>query len=601
MPRLRTLRPTVGRATGRVSVALPDSTFAGDLERAAVFDGGIPDEARAALAPWVTLIEPEGIGPAEPELEDHGLAVTGALLFGPTAHGTALGTPLCSVDHVRVLDSASDEPGEAASYVVLDRIVKHLRDNAGKYALVNISLGPEMAIEDDEVSLWTSTLDTILAPGGIVASVATGNDGERDRPAGLHRIQPPSDGVNVLSVGAADRLDDGWNRAAYSSFGPGRSPGIVKPDGLAFGGDDASPFGIVNRFLGIDFWTGTSLAAPFALRSAAAVRAQLGDRLSPLAIRALLIHRASSLDGHDWREVGWGRFESSGRLTVTCDDDEAVIVYQGYLPTGEHLRLPVPMPTNRIVGAVTLSGTLLIASEVDAEHAASYTRSGLEVSFRPNSDRFNPSTSGKPPAHAKTRPFFSKNRLYGSGEAELRADGHKWEPCLRSKMTTNAETLKEPCFDIYYHTRQDGQRASRPEPIQYAFILGLKAPSNPTLYDDVVRSYARILEPLRPQVRLQDSGRAAFAVAVVAGPASRRPTGVSGSKAYQYRYVGPVSFGQPPEGHFIYVPRMGVTRVQIPRRRRARPAKRENEVGCRRQSSGTATSGLPIGEISSRP
>ena len=35
------------------------------------------------------------------------------------------------MDHVSVLDTASDEPGEAASYVVLDRIVKHLRDNAG--------------------------------------------------------------------------------------------------------------------------------------------------------------------------------------------------------------------------------------------------------------------------------------------------------------------------------------------------------------------------------------------------------------------------------------------------------------------------------------
>jgi hypothetical protein len=506
MPRLRTLRPVVGRATGRVRVTLPDPTFAEDLERAAVFDGGIPDDARADLAPWVTLIEPAGIGPAKPELEDHGLAVTGALLFGPAEHGAALATPLCSVDHVRVLDTASDTPGEAASYVVLDRIVTHLRDNAGKYALVNISLGPEMAIEDDEVSLWTSTLDTILAPGGIVASVATGNDGDLDRLAGLHRIQPPSDGVNVLSVGAADRMDDGWNRAGYSSFGPGRSPGLVKPDGLAFGGDDASPFGIVNRFLGIDSWTGTSLAAPFALRSAAAVRAQLGDRLTPLAIRALLIHRASSLDSHDWREVGWGRFESSGRLTVTCDDDEAVIVYQGHLPTGEHLRLPVPMPTTRVIGSVTLSATLVIASEVDAEHAASYTRSGLEVSFRPNSGRFNASSSGRAPAHAKTEPFFSAKRLYGKGEAELRADGHKWEPCLRSTRTAGAETLKEPCFDIYYHTRQDGKRASSPQPIQYAFILGLKAPSNPTLYDDVVRSYAQILVPLRPQMRLQIPG-----------------------------------------------------------------------------------------------
>lgn len=505
MPRLRPVRTPQGRAAGRARLALPDATASGDLERVVVFDGGIPKEVRGELAPWVTVIEPPGIGPADPEREEHGLAVTGALLFGPVHHESPLTTPVCAVDHVRVLDTASDDPGDAATYVVLDRIVNHLKNNPGKYRLANISLGPDGAVEDDDVSLWTSTLDALAADGDIVISVASGNDGSLDRDSGLHRIQPPADGVNVLSVGAADRVDLGWDRAYYSSFGPGRCPGIVKPDGLAFGGGDVTPFPCVSRQLGVDFVTGTSFAAPYALRSAAAVQRLLGRQLSPLAIRALLIHRAERPESLDWREVGWGRFSNDADFSITCNDDEAVVVYQGELPIGEHLRLLVPIPAGGISGPLTLRATLVIASEVDAEHAASYTRSGLEATFRPDRSKVRTYKSGRQSEHGASRAFFSSTRLYGRSEAELRSEAHKWELVRRGERKITSG-LNEPCFDVYYHTRADGRATADALPVRFAFILEMRAPGMANLYNEVVRSYARILEPLRPQLRLQLPG-----------------------------------------------------------------------------------------------
>ncbi len=501
MPSLRPFRPSILRSSTGYAVKLPDEGPVDKETRAAIFDGGLPIQTRGPLKPWVNLIEPSGIGKAEPDFEEHGLGVTTAFLFGPLAKGRPAGVPLCTVDHVRVLDEKTAVGTDPDYFDVLDRIIDHLDRNTGLYSLVNISLGPALAVDDDEVTLWTAALDKRFAHGGCVATVAAGNDGERDGAAGLNRIQPPADGVNVLSVGASDRTSAGWSRAAYSCVGPGRSPGMVKPDGVAFGGSDAEPFGVLTAKLTAGPETGTSYAAPYALRSAAGVRAQLGQRLSPLAIRALLIHRAED-DTHHRVDVGWGRFETDPLRLITCEDDEALVMFQGELPVGEHLRAPIPLPNTRLTGNVFVSATLVIAPEVDPEHPSAYTRSGLEVAFRPHSKKHGKRPDGKASQHAKTRAFFSNTLLYGASEGALREDGHKWEPCLRSHLKCRAASLSEPVFDIYYHHRASGMKATSPQPIPYALIVGVRAPKVLDLYDRVVRTYANVLLPIKPQTRI---------------------------------------------------------------------------------------------------
>jgi hypothetical protein len=60
----------------------------------------------------------------------------------------------------------------------------------------------------------------------------------------------------------------------------------------------------------------------------------------------------------------------------------------------------------------------------------------------------------------------------------------------------------EPCFDIYYHHRESGMKATDPKPISYAFVVSIKAPMVADLYDRVVRAYANVLVPLKPQIRI---------------------------------------------------------------------------------------------------
>jgi hypothetical protein len=500
MPSLRPVQPTFIRGFAAKGVVLPDADATGGA-KAVIFDGGLP--TKHALTRWARAIDPPGIGAPVPSLQHHGLAVTGALLFGHL-DGNAI-APFCTVDHVRVLDDRSGKDADLEIIDALDRIVAHLLDHADDYRYLNLSLGPALAIDDDEVTVWTATMDDLLSRLNLVATAAVGNDGELDATSGLNRLQPPSDGVNILAVGACDSVGVSWKRAPYSCIGPGRSPGYMKPDGVEFGGSTNEPFlalssnGTGPQLIEV---VGTSLASPLALRTVAAVDAALDLTLTPLTLRALMIHRADRA-GHAAAEVGWGRFESDIAQMITCEDREAIVVFQGELPVGEHLRAPLPLPKGPLTGDITISSTLLIAPEVDPEHAAAYTRSGLEISFRPDSRKFHDYEDGRQSAHAKTKPFFSRKNMYGAAEMDAREDGHKWEPCRKNSKKYRSSSLHEPCFDIYYHHREGTTKAKDPQPIPYALIVGISASKMTDFYARVVRTYAHQLVQLRPKIQIQ--------------------------------------------------------------------------------------------------
>ena len=95
--------------------------------------------------------------------------------------------------------------------------------------------------------------------------MAVGNDGERDAETGLDRIQVPSGCVNAIGIGACDSTEADWQRAPYSSVGPDRSPGIIKPDLVGFVGMADRPFVVLSHELDprLAATAGTSFAAPY--------------------------------------------------------------------------------------------------------------------------------------------------------------------------------------------------------------------------------------------------------------------------------------------------------------------------------------------------
>jgi hypothetical protein len=500
MPTLRELRPvawpSVLRSIANFKVQFPDIDPINPELRVVVFDGGVP----TGILPEKVLRRKKSpnLATAVPSYQAHGLGVTSALLYGSLRHGASPPRPFASVDHYRVIDKDTKNDLQGHYFDVLNRIMNVLRQD--HFDFVNLSLGPDLPIEDDEVHVWTACLDEHFSHGTSLVTVAAGNTGEADWEAGNARIQAPADGVNVLSVGASDSDTEKWKRASYSSVGPGRSPGIVKPDILAFGGSAGHPFWVpdMGRPGYAEAIQGTSFASPSALRMAIGIRAFLGPVVQPIALKALLIHH-SDPSKFEQREVGWGRVPSEIENLITCPDGIAHVLYQGELEPARYLRARIPLPASGLSGKVTITATFCYATETDPQDPLNYTRAGLEIAFRPNKDKFARTYFGTS-KYAVTKPFFS-SRQYAT-EEELRRDAHKWEPCLKASKTFRASSLIDPVFDIHYIARIGGANDARAPRIPYALVLTVCVPHMADLYNKIAQRYRTQLQPLRPVIQI---------------------------------------------------------------------------------------------------
>ncbi|MFF4362839.1 S8 family peptidase [Streptomyces sp. NPDC001351] len=492
MPKLRAFHPVerATTATGLKAPALPNTEAVDPEVKMAVLDGGLPEDG--PMAPWARSYEAPGIGAAAGDYLDHGHNVTSAALFGPLVPGQTAPRPFGTVDHFRVVDQ--DPEDGLALYRTLDRVDTVLRENP--HELVNLSLGPDLPIEDDEIHPWTALLDSWLSDGKRLLTIAAGNNGALDQPSGNARIQVPSDSVNALSVGAADSTRPSWRRASYSALGPGRCPGMVKPDVLSFGGDHKEPFFFAAPYgqQAPPMSLGTSFAAPSALRMAAGIRAHFGPVLTPLALKALLVHCAEDNE-QDTSERGWGRLPTTLEDYVVCPPHTARVVYQGKLAPKQTVRMFLPLPESVTAGNVQITATYCIACPTDPRAPRNYTTSAFEPFFRPHMERLNP--SGNVP---KSEPFFQA-RDYMT-EQELRADAHKWETVKHKTAVFKADRLKRPAFDVRHVFRLDDLPSDTDPEVSYALVVTLKAPAVPDLYDQVVRTYAARLEILQPVIAI---------------------------------------------------------------------------------------------------
>lgn len=494
MPRLRELWPTNrshSAAATPFSADLPTEDALDPTIRVAVFDGGHPNIP--SMSKWVHRLKGDGVAEKVDEYTSHGCAVTSALLFGSLEKGKKPERPYARVDHYRVLDVNTEKEPQESLYPVLKRIVGVLERES--YDFVNFSIGPSLPIDDDDIHPWTAKIDPLLASGKTLASVAVGNGGDLDAALQLNRIQPPSDCVNALSIGASDGTHDGWARASYSSVGHGRCPGVIKPDGVVFGGSDKYPFWVVDaenpgQTMPI---TGTSFASPAALRAAIGVRAHLGPAMTPLALKALLIHKCECGEHHP-SEVGWGRLCTDVEEMVTCATGTAHVVYQGELDPKKFLRATIPMPEKSVDSMVTVTATICIATETDPQHPLTYTRSGLQIFFR--KDRFDVAPGKTNP---KSSGFFKSG--LGMPERLIRTDAHQWETVRHHSQRMRGKDLKNPCFDIHFNPREDGHDSSGTK-IPYAMIVSVHAPKVPDIFDQIFRRYRFQLAEMRPQIEL---------------------------------------------------------------------------------------------------
>ena len=339
-----TIRPLPGVTTRSRSWAQPPAIRQPEAAepKVAVFDGGL--HVMGANSPYSAVhssdLTPE---PATTGDMDHGTAVVGAAMFGLASAETGLRQPPCPVESLRVLPPPQI-PGDLASYWVLDRIAAAVRENG--FGIVNLSIGPELAMEDShEPDRWTSELDHLAWEHNVLFVVAAGNGGTQPQDLGLHRVQVPGDMVNGITVGACNAPPPNrpWNRADYSSMGPGRHGNRVQPTGVQFGGTADTPFEALRIDGSLVPTAGTSFAAPLVTHALA----ELATRLpvaTPSVLRSFAVHYA---DRHTrWRrhlnELGYGRFPFEFAPLLESGAHEVHVLFADEIDRHQSRGIPTP-------------------------------------------------------------------------------------------------------------------------------------------------------------------------------------------------------------------------------------------------------------------
>ena len=516
MPTMRPITIPLLRSTGQRAEP-PHSLQPVGTEPFAVFDGGVDTTGILQDCVVAELT-------AEPEVPDavrHGTAVTCAALYGLASPGVRLASPVAPVHHFRVVP-ASNARSNFYAYDVLDQIERVI--DSTPYRIVNLSLGPDVAVEDAaEPNRWTATLDRLAYEQDVLFVVAAGNNGHEDGTTGLNRVQVPADMANGLSVGAStSSTDNSWSRAGYSAIGPGRAGNRVQPNGVQFGGAEPpdEPFLALGADASLYETMGTSFATPVVTRSLLDLGYRLNDRWQNAAtLRAFAVHFAERHPDADAAiEVGHGRLAADYAPVLACRRNEVHLLYQDRMERGEVLAVALPLPPSITSGNVRVRMSLAFIAPTEPSQPLEYTQATIEPVFRPHADRFRFTARGKRPqivdVHADSQKASEllaagyslggqpvSRSLPGSQgpEVELR-DGGKWDTLRTFDLTMRASSLREPRIDLTYLARRSGRLESAAPPLDIALLVTIAASERTHLYEKV-RATFPVLVPITAEIQ----------------------------------------------------------------------------------------------------
>ena len=437
-----------------------------------VLDGGI-DTSNALLAGHAEEDTSLSVAtPPDDECVAHGTAVAGAVLHRELNDLKAkdqLADPPVSVVSFRMFPTS--DPLDVDLYECVDAIEKIVPARSD-IKFYNVSFGPHGPIQDDPVSRFTYVLDHLSCKHNVSFCVAVGNDGNV---AGEERVQAPADMVHGLGIGAYTRNGVAVKHAEYSSRGPGRECGKLKPDVASFGGCENSPMHLVSTEPGkkVLQW-GTSFAAPPATRLTALAGSAF-DSSSPLLGRALVVHTAKHPDGKPDVKLGNGAIADSLDAVLDCSSKRVTVVFQGEIKPAEFVQLPVPWPGDAALpGMVSVEWTVAALAPVSAMHPSDYTSCCIEDTLYPDGQLFSFSEPVPPGEKGKSRVLHlvndsseiasltaagwkqstwpkseSGNTKVGLDEVERRKIDLKWESVVRRKLRKRGENFDQPILLLH--------------------------------------------------------------------------------------------------------------------------------------------------------
>lgn len=524
MPELRQ-QPNVGEIRWRLE-EVPGVPQA-DGRRIALFDGGVHLDV-AGLEQWVREIPLTDEAPLTGP-QDHGTAVTSAALFGPLQEAGAIPVPHTPVDHFRVWPPPPDVRRDAELFWVLERIEETIA--GGDYRVAVITLAPQLTIEDGEPHAWTAVLDRLALDHDVLFVVAAGNNGELE--GGLNRLLVPADLINGLSVGSCSELDGLAFRDPYSCVGPGRPGAMTAPTGVQFGGNfDDDAFGALTSGGEVAAHEGTSLAAPAVARACAELDALLDHSASANLLRTMAVHHAERPDpgnqgkaaGSTPADVGYGRLPASFRPLLEHDESTVTIVYDGLVKRRQRIALEIPIPDDVFAASETrifdVRWTLGFFAPVEPAHPVDYSSAGIQVYFRPHTEKFTLYNGDKQPVgvvnklvptdqariayeesrggYLSERPVSSEKTGFAPEVVQRHIHG-KWEGVVRMDRSMQGRSLYKPCVDFHMLIRDGGDLVRHAEDLSYVLIVSAHSRAGVNIYDRT-KAAATLLTPLTVSV-----------------------------------------------------------------------------------------------------
>ncbi len=462
-----------------------------------------------------------------PFFVQHGTQVTGAVLYGALnnyTNGQSLPEPKVSVKNFGVLsDNSATDP---ELYDAIDAMEVFVPQNT-HISVYNLSLGPSGPILDDSISRFTYSCDLLSKSHNVLFCVAVGNDGHID---GYDRIQSPSDSVNCLGVGAFTKENGVKVRAPYSSKGPGREGGKMKPDIMAFGGCDQHPIHLISDVSGQKVWSmGTSFASPIVAGIAGRLIGESNSNIDSLTAKALIVHSAERQKDNHCAEMGHGSIPDSIDEIVNCTGNSYTLIYRGRVEAGKYAEYLIPWEEVQ-TGSVKFRWTIAVLTDVDQLSSDDYTSSSVEVAFYPNRNKYNFKNEEGLPLDGENKKSeivdieadperaayllqngWSQSNFPVTGNAspqyqtedQLRAD-LKWDTIDTRQKSMRASGISEPAFHI--HALGRGARNSNSQ-VEFALILTLEIASDEIdIYDTILNKYSALI-PLETTIDTEISVR----------------------------------------------------------------------------------------------
>ncbi len=525
LPQIRPLVPLGFRAVDVPTLAPPTDASPLTEHRIAVFDGGL-DEA-CPISSQATRVVHLTTAPPESDGVRHGSVVTNAALFGYVASGDSLRRPEVGIDHYRIWPPPRDHTNDPDLYWILRQIKDVITKE--QYRVAVICVAPDQEVDDATPHPWTAVLDDVAHETGALFVVAAGNRGDLAPETGLHRVQVPADMANALGVGAAtSRQSESkkWDRAYYSSYGPGRPGAIMQPLVLQFGGTPDAPFlGITARGERVSTM-GTSFAAPLVAHGLAGALAAVGSAQATAAfLCALAVHASERNRPHRPVTHSFGRTLERFDAMWNCRPNEVTLLYADKLERHTPIALPLPVPDGLPEDTVVrIRCTAAFQTRVDATNPVDYSLSAITWTFRPHMQLYTFRlgegdereeqivdtrdealveallTSGWMPG---AFPNGGPLNEFRSEEERRRTDG-KWETVFQAWAQPSVANLHAPQLEFRYLAREDGTllRGDQIPPLPFALFVTVTAPTEIPLYD-LVRQQFQLLTPIQLDARVQ--------------------------------------------------------------------------------------------------